>query len=130
MKNNKALSPRNEGVTIMMSFEEKSDYIRFCEEREIALSEMGRLALKEMMSNVTSSNEMKLSLEILKNEAKFYEYLLRKYMARHSVASKNVKVLKELLNSKSISIPQGLLEKFDGNEYDKSNHKPSFGNKK
>jgi hypothetical protein len=130
MKNNKALSPRNEGVTIMMSFEEKSDYIRFCEEREIALSEMGRLALKEMMSNVTSSNEKKLSLEIMKNEAEFYEYLLRKYMERHSVASKNIKVLKEFLRSKNISIPEGLLGKFNGSEYDKSNHKPSFGNKK
>lgn len=130
MKNNKALSPRNEGVTIMMSFDEKSDYIRFCEERGISLSEMGRLALKEMMHNMTSIKELKLELEMQRQATKFYEYLLLKYMRRHTVAFKNIKALKELLNSKSISIPKGLLEKFDGNEYDKSNNKPSFSYKK
>lgn len=113
MKNKQTPSPRNEGVTIMMSFEEKSEFIRFCEERGVALSEMGRIGLKELMQNFDFWSEIKTKHEEIKKDSAEWREIADKWFKRHSVASHNITALKSLLNRFKINIPPGLLKKFN-----------------
>lgn len=109
MKNIKMAAPRNEGVTVMMAFDEKNTYINYCEKKGVTLSEMGRIAIKEKMSKDESQEVPKEWNET--DKAKFVELQNRNddLVRSNSIYRRNTIVLKELLAKYDINVPDGLL---------------------